>query len=59
MSSNNNTSLESLSISSIMITDVKTADEHQSIQEVCKILYKNEIGSIVIVKNSTSEYRES
>jgi len=52
-------SLESVSVSSIMITDVKTARENQSIQAVCNILYKNKIGSIVIVKNSTSENNES
>jgi CBS domain-containing protein len=42
-----------------MITDVKTAEGNQSTQEVCKILYENKIGSIVIVKNSTSENKES
>jgi CBS domain-containing protein len=42
-----------------MITDVKTAEENQSIQAVCKILYDNKIGSIVILKNSTSENKES
>ena len=57
--SSSNTSLESVSVSSIMITDVKTAEENQSIQAVCKILYDNKIGSIVILKNSTSENKES
>lgn len=56
--SSNNTSLESISVSSIMITDVKTAKENQTIQEVCKILYQNKIGSLVIIKNS-SENKES
>jgi CBS domain-containing protein len=51
--------LESVSVSSIMITDVKTAGENQSIQAVCNILYKYKIGSIVIIKNSTSENNES
>ena len=58
-SSSNNMSLESASVSSIMVTDVKTAEENQSIKGVCKILYENKIGSIVIVKNSTSENKES
>jgi CBS domain-containing protein len=55
----NNMSLESVSISSVMITDVKTAGENQSIQAACNILYKNKIGSVVITKNSTSENNES
>jgi CBS domain-containing protein len=38
-----------------MVTDVKTAEENQSIQAVCKILYENKIGSIVIIKNSNNE----
>ena len=57
--SSSHTSLESVSVSSIMVTDVKTAEENQSVQAVCKILYKNKIGSIVIIKNSTSENQES
>jgi CBS domain-containing protein len=57
--SSSNTSLESVSVSSIMVTDVKTAAENQSIHAVCKILYENKIGSIVIIKNSTSENQES
>ena len=57
--STNNRSLESVSVSSIMITDVKTADENQNIQKVCKILYENKIGSIVILKNSTSKNKET
>ena len=48
-----------MSVSSIMITDVKTAEENQSIQAVCRVLYENKIGSIVILKNSASENKES
>ena len=59
MSSSSNTRLESVSVSSIMITDVKTAEENQSIQAVCRVLYENKIGSIVILKNSASENKES
>ncbi len=59
MSSSNNTTLESVSVSNIMITDVKTAEENQSVKEVCRILFQNKIGSIVVIKNSTSENKES
>jgi CBS domain-containing protein len=54
-----NVSLESVSVSSIMVTDVKTAVESQSIQGVCKILFENKIGSLVIIKNTASENKES
>ena len=57
--SSSNTSLESVSVSSIMVTNVKTAAENQSVQAVCKILHENKIGSIVIIKNSASENKES
>ncbi len=58
MNSSNNASLESVSVSSIMITDVKTVEENQSVKEVCRILFQNKIGSIVVIKNST-ENKES
>src|SRR6476469_3449195 len=58
MTISNNISLESMPVYSIMITDVKTAEENQSIHAVCNILYKNKIDSIVIIKNS-SEHKES
>jgi predicted transcriptional regulator len=57
--SSSNTSLESVSVSSIMVADVITAAENQSVQAVCKILYENKIGSIVIIKNSASENKQS
>ena len=57
--SSNNTSLEFVSVSSIMITDVKTAEEHRSVKAVCRLLYENKIGSIVIIKNTTPENQES
>ena len=58
-SSSSNMSLESVSASSIMVTDVKTAEEKLSIQAACNILYENNIGSLVIIKNSTSDNNES
>jgi CBS domain-containing protein len=42
-----------------MITDVKTAKENQTIQAACKVLFENKIGSLVIIKNSASENKES
>jgi CBS domain-containing protein len=47
-----NTGPESMSISSIMVTELKTAKETQSIQEVCRTMIENKIGSTVIIKDS-------
>ena len=57
--SSNNTSLESVPVSSIMITGVITAEEHQSVKVVCRLLYENKIGSVIVIKKSTPENRES
>jgi CBS-domain-containing membrane protein len=45
-------SIESVTISSIMVKEVKTAKENQSIRSVAKIMTDNKIGSVVIVNNS-------
>lgn len=42
--------LGTVPISSIMTKNVKTANEDQSLYEVCKIMHENNIGSIVIMK---------
>jgi CBS domain-containing protein len=45
-------SKQSEPVSSIMTTNVKTATEEETIQTVCKSMYENEIGSIVVVKRT-------
>jgi CBS domain-containing protein len=45
-------SKQSKPVSSIMTTNVKTATEDETIQTVCKSMYENEIGSIVVVKRT-------
>jgi CBS domain-containing protein len=42
-------SLENISVSSIMIRDVKTVGEIDSLQQACKIMQINKIGSVIIV----------
>lgn len=42
--------LDSVPISSIMTKKVRTANEDQSLYEVCKIMHENDIGSVVIAK---------
>ena len=39
-------------VSTIMSTNVKTATEEETIQTVCKTMYENQIGSIVVVKRT-------
>ena len=43
---------ESEPVSTIMSTNVKTATEEETIQTVCKTMYENQIGSIVVVKRT-------
>jgi CBS domain-containing protein len=44
-------SMESTSVSNIMVRNVKTAEEIQNINAVAKVMSDNNIGSVVIVKN--------
>jgi CBS domain-containing protein len=54
MSSNtNNMSIESVPVSGLMTDNVKLATENQTIRVVCRMMYENKIGSIVILKEST------
>ena len=55
----NNIAPESLSISSFMVTDVKTAKETQSIQEVCRTIIENKIRSTVIIKDSSFNTKDN
>ena len=44
------TFLAHVPVSSIMTKEVRTANEDQSLYEVCKIMHENNIGSVVITK---------
>ena len=50
---------ESMSISSIMVTELKTAKETQSIQEVCRTMIENKIGDTVIIKDSSFNTKDN
>jgi CBS domain-containing protein len=50
-------SIESITISSVMVRDVKTAKESQTVKAVAKIMADNNIGSVVIVKNANDPDR--
>ena len=43
---------QSKPVSNIMTANVKTAGEEETIHTVCKSMYENEIGSIVVVKRT-------
>jgi len=51
--SNNNIGVESTPVSSCMTANVKTAMENQPIREVCKMMYQNKNGSMLILKKNT------
>lgn len=43
-------SIESISVYSFMTRDVKTEKEEQNVLTACRVMYENNIGSIIIVK---------
>ena len=45
-------SIESVPVSDIMVRDIKTAEENQSINAIAKMMSDNNIGSVVIVKSN-------
>jgi CBS domain-containing protein len=45
-------SIESITVSNVMVGEVKTARESQTVKAVAKIMTDNNIGSVVIVKNA-------
>ena len=44
--------LETISISSMMTRDIKTEKEDQNVLTACKMMYENNIGCIIIVKQN-------
>lgn len=45
-------SLENVPVSSIMIRDVKTIGENDSLQQACKVMQVNNIGSVIVVASN-------
>jgi CBS domain-containing protein len=48
-------SIESVLVSSFMSTNVKSEMADQTIQAACRIMHKNNIGSVIVVKEHTTE----
>jgi CBS domain-containing protein len=47
--------LETISVSSMMTRDIKTEKEDQNVLTACKIMYENNIGSIIIVMQNDTK----
>jgi predicted transcriptional regulator len=48
-------SLEDILVSRIMIKDVQVVDENASLQQACKVMTFNNVGSVVVVTNVDSD----
>jgi CBS domain-containing protein len=48
-------SIETIPVSDIMVRNVKTAEENQSINAIAKVMSENNIGSVVILKSNEVE----
>jgi CBS domain-containing protein len=48
-------SIETTSVSSFMTRDVRTEKEDQNVLTACRIMYENNIGSIIIVKKDDKD----
>ena len=48
-------SIESVRVSDVMVRNVKTAEENQSVHSIAKMMSENNIGSVVIVKSNDVE----
>jgi CBS domain-containing protein len=42
-------SLDSIPVSQVMTREVKTIQENETIQQVCKVMVQNDIGSVIVV----------
>lgn len=47
--------LDSIPISRIMVSPVKTAKEIDTVRQICKIMVEHKIGSVVIIKNDDNQ----
>ena len=52
ISRNRLSGLETISVSSMMTRDIKTEKEDQNVLTACKMMYENNIGCIIIVKQN-------
>lgn len=49
-------SLENIPVSSVMVRDVKTVSEKDSLQKACMVMSYNKIGSVIIVTGNDGSY---
>jgi CBS domain-containing protein len=48
-------SLDTVLVSNVMITDVKTENENQDVMAVCKVMFDNNIGCVVVIKEQDKD----
>ena len=51
-SGNSNFDVDSIPVSSAMTPNIISGSETQSVRDICKIMYKNKVGSIIIAKDT-------
>lgn len=57
-SATNRFGIDSIPVSSAMTANVISGTESQSVRDVCKTMYKNKVGSIIITKNTSNTTAE-
>jgi CBS domain-containing protein len=48
------TSIDNVPVSSVMVREVKTAREDQTVLDVCKVMHDNNIGSVIVIRENAS-----
>ena len=52
-------SLDSIPVSKIMVSPVKTAKEIDTVRQICKIMVEHNIGSVIIIKGNDNNQQDA
>jgi CBS domain-containing protein len=58
MSSSAENNIKNVTVSDFMTREVKTITENETLKQACKLMYQDNIGSIVGLKKDTSDYHD-
>ncbi|HET7390858.1 MAG TPA: CBS domain-containing protein [Nitrososphaeraceae archaeon] len=58
MSSSAENNIKNVTVSDFMTREVKTITENETLKQACKLMYQDNIGSIVVLKKDTSDYHD-
>ena len=58
MSSSAENNIKNVTVSDFMTREVKTITENETLKQACKLMYQDDIGSIVVLKKDTSDYHD-